>query len=90
MKEQILVTTVRDSMVEVKKNNAAVREKNGVAVGEGCNHTTSVNSTPNQNDSPSIKQNLKTKIDLLFILYPLPIVLVLARYCCLSYYTLFG
>jgi hypothetical protein len=38
MKEQILVTTVRDSMVAVKKNNAAVREKNGVAVGEGGNY----------------------------------------------------
>ena len=90
MKEQILVTTVRDSMVTVKKNNAVVREKNGVAVGESGNRTTSVNSTPNQNHSPNIKQNLKTEIDLLFILSPLPIVLVLARYCYLSYYHLFG
>jgi hypothetical protein len=89
MKEQILITTVRDSMVAVKKNNAAVREKNGAAVGEGYNRTTSVNSTPNQNHSPNIKQNLKTEIDLLFILSPLPIVLGLWRWVGLSYNHLF-
>jgi hypothetical protein len=50
-------------------------------VGKGYNRTTSVNSAPNQKYSPNIKQNLKTEIDLLFILSPLPLVLVFGVLC---------
>jgi len=64
-------------------------QKNSIGMSLSDNRPTSANSIPNQNDSPSIKQNLKTEIDLLFILAPLPIVLVLWRYCCLSCYQLF-
>jgi len=64
-------------------------QKNSIGMSLSDNRTTSANSTPNQNHSPNIKQNLKTEIDLLFILAPLPIVLVLARYCCLCCNRLF-
>jgi hypothetical protein len=86
MKEQILVTTVRDSMVAVKKNNAVVREKNGAAVGEGGNYPSTTAPARPSNCAPIRLQIFNFGFCSAFSLSPLLVALVLWRWVGLSYY----